>query len=81
MEREIRERKQIENVKESIPKEPPPVQEKEEEYEIEEGNLIVSLTIIGEDVSANMRDIMGFGSFSSTKVFSLYIVLNIGKAC
>lgn len=69
MEREIRERKQIENVKESIPKEPPPAKEKEEEYEIEEGNPFVSPTIIGEDISANMREIMGFGSFSSTKVF------------
>ena len=42
-------------------------------YEIEEGYYYINFYyIVGEDTFANMKEIMGFGSFSSTKV----IVMN-----
>lgn len=72
MENEMKERKQTEDknkTKPTVDKKPEPVEEPKQEYEIEEGIYEICCFIIGEDLSAAMREIMGFGSFSSTKVF------------
>ena len=39
-----------------------------ESYEIEEGMGWLNELTVGEDMSANLQQLMGFGAFGSTKV-------------
>lgn len=72
-EREVRKpREEKKEKKEEVPKEeeydPMNGFADHESYEIEEGLCVQRELTIGEDMSANLQQLMGFGAFGSTKV-------------